>query len=125
MTIKTTTCALLVCDAAADCDWEEREQAEGFVPHFDSPAAALAYAADCDWQVDAENRLTCPYHVTAALCAAQGHDWGSWHLCCCNGRIVEHQAGPREWEWRVCSREHCPAREERQSMDWSVVEPVL
>lgn len=103
MSINSRRCYVVTCDA---CRTGLEDRDEGFIPHFDTEDAALAYALDDGWHIDVDGHLYCRRCVAIAWCLTDGHDYTPWMPCACQGAYPDHAL----WGCgllRYCQRDGC------------------
>jgi hypothetical protein len=87
MSVEHSICHVVVCDA---CRGLLDDGTDGFIPHFDTADTALDAALQQGWSVDTDGRTYCHPCVALARCLTDGHTYGPWIPCHCQGRIPGH-----------------------------------
>ena len=98
--IRRIACFLVECDT---CRASLDDQTEGYTLHFDEDEQALIHLIEGGWTVTTDGHLRCADCTAEHTCDAEGHQWGPWKVCACQGSIPAHQTSGCGL-FRVCHR---------------------
>jgi hypothetical protein len=86
MSIDRVHCYVVICDRCRTTFDETNDR----IIHFDTPDEAILYITQDGWTLTENGEPRCRRCTGRAICSRDGHDYGPWHPCYCNGQILEH-----------------------------------
>ena len=88
MSIDRVNCYVVSCDTCGIA--YNQTGGDGYIVHFDGPDDAIAAISDCGWTLTENGDPRCLSCTADIRCARNGHDYGPWYPCHCNGCIPDH-----------------------------------